>query len=83
MLKAAPRVRPIACSRSCVAVIRSSAPASPHEHRLYHFRLPFSGFESNHVVLGGERGQLRTMGKLRPAEQFYALAAQTPSPLLS
>jgi transposase InsO family protein len=26
----------------------------PLEHRLYHFRLPFSGFESAHVVLGGE-----------------------------
>lgn len=24
------------------------------EHRLYHFRLPFSGVESAHVVLGGE-----------------------------
>jgi hypothetical protein len=24
------------------------------EHRLYHFRLPFSGFEHAHVVLGGE-----------------------------
>jgi hypothetical protein len=26
----------------------------PFEHRLYHFRLPFSGFEHAHVVLGGE-----------------------------
>lgn len=26
----------------------------PLDHRLYHFRLPFSGFESAHVVLGGE-----------------------------
>ena len=26
----------------------------PLEHRLYHFRLPFSGFEHAHVVLGGE-----------------------------
>ena len=26
----------------------------PLEHRIYHFRLPFSGFESAHVVLGGE-----------------------------
>jgi hypothetical protein len=24
------------------------------EHRLYHFRLPYSGFEHAHVVLGGE-----------------------------
>ena len=26
----------------------------PFDHLLYHFRLPFSGFESAHVVLGGE-----------------------------
>ncbi len=26
----------------------------PFDHRLYHFRLPFSGFEHAHVVLGGE-----------------------------
>ena len=26
----------------------------PLPHLLYHFRLPFSGFESAHVVLGGE-----------------------------
>jgi len=26
----------------------------PLEHRLYHFRLPYSGFEHVHVVLGGE-----------------------------
>jgi hypothetical protein len=26
----------------------------PLAHRLYHFRLPFSGFEHAHVVLGGE-----------------------------
>jgi len=26
----------------------------PLDHRLYHFRLPFSGFESAHVILGGE-----------------------------
>src|SRR5438046_8536240 len=26
----------------------------PLEHRLYHFRLAFSGFEHTHVVLGGE-----------------------------
>lgn len=28
--------------------------SQPLEHRLYHFRLPFSGFEYAHVVLGGE-----------------------------
>lgn len=26
----------------------------PFEHRLYSFRLPFSGFEHAHVVLGGD-----------------------------
>jgi hypothetical protein len=26
----------------------------PFAHRLYHFRLAFSGFEHGHVVLGGE-----------------------------
>ena len=26
----------------------------PFDHRLYHFRLAFSGFEHAHVVLGGE-----------------------------
>jgi hypothetical protein len=26
----------------------------PFDHRLYHFRLPFSGFEHAHIVLGGE-----------------------------
>jgi hypothetical protein len=26
----------------------------PLDHRLYHFRLPFSGFEHAHIVLGGE-----------------------------
>jgi hypothetical protein len=28
--------------------------SEPFDHRLYHFRLPFSGFEHAHVVLGGE-----------------------------
>jgi hypothetical protein len=27
---------------------------TPLEHRLYHFRLAYSGFEHAHVVLGGE-----------------------------
>lgn len=27
---------------------------TPLPHRLYHFRLPFSGFEHAHVILGGE-----------------------------
>ena len=32
----------------------SRSPAQPLDHRLYHFRLAFSGFEHAHVVLGGE-----------------------------
>ena len=28
---------------------------APLDHRLYHFRLAFSGWEHGHVVLGGER----------------------------
>lgn len=28
--------------------------SQPLDHRLYHFRLPYSGFEHAHVVLGGE-----------------------------
>ena len=31
-----------------------SIAGTPLEHRLYHFRLAFSGFEHAHVVLGGE-----------------------------
>jgi transposase InsO family protein len=31
-----------------------SIAGQPLEHRLYHFRLPYSGFEHAHVVLGGE-----------------------------
>jgi transposase InsO family protein len=31
-----------------------SAAGQPLEHRLYHFRLAYSGFEHAHVVLGGE-----------------------------
>ena len=32
----------------------SRSPAQPLDHRLYHFRLAYSGFEHAHVVLGGE-----------------------------
>ena len=32
----------------------SPSPAQPLDHRLYHFRLAYSGFEHAHVVLGGE-----------------------------
>jgi hypothetical protein len=31
-----------------------SIAGQPLEHRLYHFRLAWSGFEHVHVVLGGE-----------------------------
>ena len=36
------------------AILASPSPANSLDHRLYHFRLPFSGFEHAHVVLGGE-----------------------------
>ena len=42
---------PTSPTRACSA---SRSPASLLEHRLYHFRLAFSGFEHAHVVLGGE-----------------------------
>ncbi len=32
----------------------SSIAGQPLDHRLYHFRLAYSGFEHAHVVLGGE-----------------------------
>ena len=32
----------------------SPSPASALDHRLYHFRLAYSGFEHAHVILGGE-----------------------------
>ena len=37
-----------------VAELGVSIAGEPFAHRLYHFRLPFSGFEHAHVVLGGE-----------------------------
>ena len=40
---------------SCVTSIAGPhGGAQPFDHRLYHFRLAFSGFEHAHVVLGGE-----------------------------
>ena len=36
------------------AMPASRSPAPPLDHRLYHFRLAYSGFEHAHVVLGGE-----------------------------
>src|SRR3954447_5486921 len=37
-----------------VAVLGVHIAGTPLEHRLYHFRLAFSGWEHAHVVLGGE-----------------------------
>jgi len=37
-----------------VADLGVTIAGEPLDHRLYHFRLPFSGFEHAHVVLGGE-----------------------------
>jgi len=36
------------------SILRVSIAGDPLDHRLYHFRLAFSGFEHAHVVLGGE-----------------------------
>ena len=37
-----------------MAVLGVTIAGEPFDHRLYHFRLAFSGFEHAHVVLGGE-----------------------------
>lgn len=37
-----------------MATLRVTIAGEPLDHRLYHFRLAFSGFEHVHVVLGGE-----------------------------
>jgi len=37
-----------------VAELGITIAGSPLDHRLYHFRLAFSGFEHAHVILGGE-----------------------------
>ena len=37
-----------------MAALEATIAGSPLDHRLYHFRLAFSGFEHAHVVLGGE-----------------------------
>jgi transposase InsO family protein len=37
-----------------MAALEVTIAGSPLDHRLYHFRLAFSGFEHAHVVLGGE-----------------------------
>ena len=54
------------------------------EHRLYHFRLAFSGFEHGHVVLGGEsfvalaeglRNALRALGGVPEQHRSDSLSA--------
>jgi hypothetical protein len=37
-----------------MAALGITIAGEPFDHRLYHFRLAFSGFEHAHVVLGGE-----------------------------
>jgi hypothetical protein len=37
-----------------VSVLKIIVDGAPLAHRLYHFRLAFSGWEHAHVVLGGE-----------------------------
>jgi hypothetical protein len=37
-----------------MAALGITIAGEPFDHRLYHFRLAFSGFEYAHVVLGGE-----------------------------
>ena len=37
-----------------MAALAITVAGAPLEHRLYHFRLVYSGFEHSHVVLGGE-----------------------------
>lgn len=39
---------------TAMAELRVSIAGEPLDHRLYHFRLAFSGFQHAHVVLGGE-----------------------------
>jgi hypothetical protein len=39
---------------TAMAALGITVAGEPFDHRLYHFRLAFSGFEHAHVVLGGE-----------------------------
>jgi hypothetical protein len=39
---------------TAMAALGITIAGEPFDHRLYHFRLAFSGFEHAHVVLGGE-----------------------------
>jgi hypothetical protein len=52
-----------------------SIAGEPLDHRLYHFRLAFSGWEHAHVVLGGESFvalaeglQTRAISPIKPAD---------------
>jgi hypothetical protein len=47
-----------------MAALGITIAGEPFDHRLYHFRLAFSGFEYAHVVLGGES----FVASRRPAE---------------
>jgi hypothetical protein len=54
----------------------------PFEHRLYHFRLPFSGFEHAHVVLEelvGTRRKCRLRRKMEHGSSRSA-SSQSDSP---
>jgi hypothetical protein len=50
----------------------------PLEHRLYHFRLAYSGFEHAHVVLGGESFVALAAG-LQNARSAARLASIAPT----
>lgn len=54
----------------------------PLEHRLYHFRLAFSGFEHAHVILGGESFVALVRGFAKCAPQQHrtdSLSAAFPN----
>ncbi len=52
------------------------------DHRLYHFRLAYSGFEHTHVVLGGESFVALAEGCRTPSGRSAACRASTaPTPL--
>ena len=47
----------------------------PLDHRLYHFRLAYSGFEHAHVVLGGKAMSLSPKASRTPSGPSAALHA--------
>jgi hypothetical protein len=47
----------------------------PFDHRLYHFRLAFSGFEHAHVVLGGESFVALALGGVPEQHRSDSLSA--------